>query len=287
MQKTELRVAVPCLTACLLVASAVVGSAAGGERPRTSPASQAAGADCSRAAALPAVERLRLSDMATAVGKVLCGSFTGPGSQTMVVSLGGQGSSGMLDWVVFRWDGTAWQFVMKQHRSAVLTAAGADIRETVSIFRPGDPRCCPSGGKKTRLWHWDGTRLIAGPWQQSESGAATARRVSVYFFSPSRNISCQMGDDRKRAYGVYCQSNNRPGSVGMGIDGSLRICHGRGCVGNPGEGDVPPPTVLGYGRHVTVGRFRCLSQVSGVTCTVIRSGKGFTISRAGIRRVGP
>ena len=277
------------VAACALVALVLAGAVAGKERPRTSPTSRAADADCSKGAALEVVQRLHLNDpeVTNPVYKVLCGSFTGPGSQTMVVSLFGPGSTGMIDWVVFRWDGNAWSFLMKRHQAAVLTAAGANIKETVSIFRPGDPRCCPSGGKKARIWQWDGTHFVAGPWTRVQAGAGNTRRVTIYFFSPSRNINCQMGDDGKRAYGVYCQSNNPPGSVGMGVDGRLRICHGRGCVGNPGEGDVPPATMLGYGRHVTVGRFRCLSQRSGVTCTVIQSGRGFLISRAGIRVVGP
>ena len=75
---------------------------------------------------------------------------------------------------------------MKRHQAAVLTAAGSDIRETVSIYRAGDPRCCPSGGKKARIWRWNGTRLVAGPWRQVTPGAAT----SGYFKTPSGNIVC-------------------------------------------------------------------------------------------------
>lgn len=73
----------------------------------------------------------------------------------------------------------------------------------------------------------------------------------------------------------------------MDAGGRLTICRDRGTrnrcnLGNPGEGT---PT-LSYGKQITVGRFRCLSLQIGVRCTVIRSGKGFLISRAGVRRVG-
>jgi hypothetical protein len=196
----------------------------------------------------------------------------------MVASLvGGGASTGMIDWVVFRWTGDTWDLLLKQHQAALLTAAGSDIRETVSIFRDGDSRCCPSGGTRARIWHWDGARFTAGPWKQVTLGTAKGK---AYFLSPSRNIDCQM------ANGVICQSRNPPRYVSMGADARLEICRGIRCVGNPGVVDVPAPTVLGYGRQITVGRFRCHSLRSGVTCTVVRTGKGFLINTAGVRRVG-
>jgi hypothetical protein len=280
------RVVLLCVTSCFFVVLVSAGIAAGRQGSSKSPSTPSASGDCSKATGLEAVQRLHLNDpeVTDPVYTVLCGSFTGPGSRTMVVSLMGPGSSGMLDWVVFRWTGDAWQLLMKRHQAAVLAAAGSDIRETVSIFRAGDPRCCPSGGTKSRIWHWDGTRFVASAWKQATLGNA---RTQAYFFTPSRNIDCQMNDDGKRATGVICQSNNPPRYVHMGLAGRLQICRGIVCFGNPGVTDVPAPTVLGYGRQMTVGRLRCLSQRSGVTCTVIRSGKGFQISSAGVRRVGP
>ena len=62
---------------------------------------------CSKASARKIVAQLGLSDpfVPRPVGRVLCGSFTGPGSQTMVVSLWGEGNSGLVEWTVFRWAG--------------------------------------------------------------------------------------------------------------------------------------------------------------------------------------
>jgi hypothetical protein len=54
-------------------------------------------------------------------------------------------------------------------------------------------------------------------------------------------------------------------------------------IGDPGEGK---PRVLAYGRHLTVGRFRCDSLVTGVRCVVTATGKGFLMNRDGVRRVG-
>jgi hypothetical protein len=44
---------------------------------------------------------------------------------------------------------------------------------------------------------------------------------------------------------------------------------------------------MGYGKRVTLTHFRCQSGKARVTCTVIKSGKGFRIDRAGVKRIGP
>ena len=97
------------------------------------------------------------------------------------------------------------------------------------------------------------------------------------FRSPTGNLSCHMGDST-----VYCQSEQLPHSVYMGLDGRFTVCPGRSCIGKP---DSNSPT-LAYGREVTVGGFRCGSAQAGITCTAIQSGKGFLIDRVGVRRVG-
>jgi hypothetical protein len=134
-----------------------------------------------------------------------------------------------------------------------------------------------------------GWALGPTPPKGNASTPAGIRRVS--FYSPSRNLSCVMLDGSRTSSfrnGVHCQSVDLPHAVGMGLDGQLKICHGlTACVyPNPGVSDIPK-MVLGYGKQITVGRFRCLSQRSGVTCTVIQSGKGFLIASAGVTRVGP
>ena len=115
----------------------------------------------------------------------------------------------------------------------------------------------------------------------------TATTSSASFFSPSHNLSCEIDDGRTgNPAQVYCQSMNPASSVHLGLDGKLEICSGTGaatrCLGNAGENT---PT-LAYGKHVSVGRFRCDSEQTGVTCTVIRSGKGFLLNSAGITAVG-
>jgi hypothetical protein len=236
---------------------------------------------CSAQAADELVKRLGLSDpeVTNPVFKVLCGAFTGPGSQTMVVSLLGPGSTGMIDWVVFRSLGGEWQFLMKRHQAAALTAAGSDIREKVSIFRPGDSRCCPSGGTKARIWHWDGTRLVAGPWKQvtpPRSGAGT--RHLYVFTSPSRNILCRLGDEGL----ANCLTVRPPLAVDLSHNGRMSVCRGSRCIGTGKFGSVP---TLGYGKKDAYAGYVCRSQKVGVTCTDAKSGKGFLINRSGVSRV--
>ena len=109
----------------------------------------------------------------------------GPGSQTMVALLASGGASNPFGgWAVFRLAGGTWQLVMEHAGGGRITAAGPDIRETVSVMREGDSHCCPTGGTKARLWHWNGTRFTAGPWKQVTPGAA----------APSRGVQAALQD---------------------------------------------------------------------------------------------
>jgi hypothetical protein len=224
------------------------------------------------------VKRLRLGDpfATTPVFKVLCGSFAGPGSQTMVASLLGEANTGMIGWVVFRRIGGEWQLLMERRGAAELTAAGADIKETVAIYRAGDPRCCPSGGDKSRIWHWNGTRFTASAWQQPTK--------TIEAFHAPNQIQCVMVDDGRRAF-VECWAFPLEQKARLNARGRLTIC--RGSADRCRYGDIGDRPRLAYGRQITVGRFRCESLRIGVRCTVIKSGKGFLINRDGIKNVGP
>jgi hypothetical protein len=107
---------------------------------------------------------------------------------------------------------------------------------------------------------------------------ASAARVSADFFSPSGNIQCAM----QRTV-VICSTLKPFRRVDMNIHGSLHGCRVKiRCEGNLGEGAFE----LRYGHSVRVGRFKCTSRTTGVTCKVVKSGKGFRINRSGIKRVG-
>src|SRR4051794_23833342 len=105
--------------------------------------------------------------------------------------------------------------------------------------------------------------------------AAAGQTLSAdSFYSPSRNISCQILTDS-----VRCQTNTPPKFVTMSASGAFTICTGANCLGNIGEGTP----VLAYGDTTLVGLFTCVSATAGVTCTA--GGKGFAISRAGVTKV--
>lgn len=152
---------------------------------------------------------------------------------------------------------------------------------TVPSYPRSDQHLCLTG--HGGYWY------LETPAKGNASTPAGIRRVS--FYSPSRNLSCVMLDGSHTSSfrnGVNCQSVALPHAVSMGLDGQLKICHGlTACVyPHPGVSDIPK-MVLGYGKQITVRRFRCQSLHSGMKCTVIQSGKGFLINSAGITRVGP
>jgi len=252
-------------------------------------------ADCSKATATQLVNDNQLNGflLPDPIVQVLCGPFTGPGSQAMVATIAAGTCWSPQGWALFSFDGASWKLVHFQGAfllGPLVVVGGTDLRETTPVFRSGDPRCVPSGGSHARVWHWDGSRMVAGAWTQVSKGKAKAKatRTSAAFYSPSRNISCEMSDGRAGVGSyVYCQSWKRPQSVKMGLDGRPKVCHDASittphCLGDPGE-HTP---VLGYGKQVALEHFRCRSAQAGVTCTVIKTGKGFRISRSGVKRVG-
>ena len=214
----------------------------------------------------------------------------------MVASVYGPDNAGMTDWVAFRWAGGTWQFLMKRPQAALLAAAGSDIWEKVSVYRAVDPRCCPSGGTKTRLWHWNGSRFKTGPWKAtpgSVTPSATAFR-SGYFQSPSRNIQCDYGYGNGVAH-VRCgiKSGLKPVSrKGAGCFPNVWVvlnatgvagATGSFCAGEdaPDAGPFAPRSVarvLGYGKEWSGGGLRCTSAATGLTCRN-KSGHGFFLSR--------
>jgi hypothetical protein len=282
------------LGALALLGTALLGAVLG--LPGAQDAAGAAAAECTEQAAIAAATPLGLvsNPQLEHPVTVLCGAFLGPGSHAMAVTFNNGTCIPDTGWAVFRDNGGAWQLLDPPGQVSdvilPLTAVGDDIREEYAVYRQGDGPCQPSGGTRARLWHWDGSQLVAGASTQVQPAAGGgSAATSAAFRSPSRNLSCEM-NDRRPGVGsyVYCQSVNRPHSVKLKPSGRFTVCRDRSrrttrCLGDPGEGTP----VLGYGRQKTVGRFRCRSRHGGVTCTVIRSGKGFRIDSDGVSRVGP
>ncbi len=125
--------------------------------PAPGPAPEAA--TCSRATARAVLLSRHLGDPPEPEGQVLCG-ITGRHRHAMVVSLRIPGCGGSIGWLVFRRHGGpqhgTWQVALDRHNGARRSAVGRRIRETLSILRPTDPHSLPTGGTRSRIWHWTG-----------------------------------------------------------------------------------------------------------------------------------
>jgi hypothetical protein len=255
---------------------------------------------CSRATARQLVEQYRLNGflLPNPVAQLLCGPFTGPGSKAMAITIGAPTCWGVQRWAVLRFTQGDWQLVLDRNAFIFpLVAVGADIRETTPVFRSGDPHCIPSGGSHARIWHWNGSRLVAGPWTQV-TPADSYRNGS--FKTPSSNIVCDyfihIGSRASESnLGCVIKSGLRPAPprrpcqdggyagdrVFLGVTGPVRV---PSCAGDPGAYvNVDTARVLGYGKTWSGGGIRCTSAVAGLTCRN-KEGHGFFLSRESWRR---
>jgi hypothetical protein len=265
---------------------------------------------CSRATARQVVDQLpdvNIFVLPDPVRQVLCGPFTGPGSNAMAVTIGAPTCWPIQNWAVFRFTAGDWQLVLNTPAYLVppLVAVGSDIRETTGVHRSGDPRCFFNGGTRARIWHWDGTRLVAGARKQVKPANAPADAfTSGYFKTPSGNIQCDYGYRGGADVDAYVRCGIRSGlkppppSRGPGCDVPNRVVirhTGRASLAGlsacPGEdeGDAGPfagpgvARVLGYGKTWSGGGLSCMSAVTGLTCRNT-SGHGFFLSRESWRQ---
>ena len=270
--------------------------------PQAEPSATSAGGstvsgDCSKATALRVGKRFFFDPgMTSPVGQVLCGPFTGAGSEAMVVAFSAAVCWPSMQWVIFGRTAGQWRPVLVRSDFIVppLVVVGADIRETSPVFRPGDLRCFPSGGTHARIWHWNGASFTASEWEQVTPGKAAApagAATSGYFKTPSGNIVC--GYANTSVYcGIRSGLNPPPPSRGPGCSRSNRVtlaATGRPHTGKsvcPGEDeeDAGPfagesvARVLDYGTTWSGGGVRCTSAATGLTCRN-RSGHVFFLSR--------
>ena len=123
--------------------------------------------------------------------------------------------------------------------------------------------------------------------------ASATSRTAIEFFArtPHGDASCAIYDGYGGSTEAFCESYrpDRESKATVNAQGKVSICTSH----NPrtdhcglGNAGVDTPT-FGYGRRVTVGRFRCTVQHNGVMCTVISSGKGFLFNPNRAVQVGP
>ena len=203
----------------------------------------------------------------------------------MVVSFKSATCGGTFGWAVFRRHAGRWNLVWRYgNGQQSIAKVGVEIKETLKILRPTDPRCVPTGGTKSRLWRWNGNRFVAGAWEAHYLNPEQ-------FSSPSRQVQCEIDDA-----GASC--NSRAGDSGpehsahLDRNGVVSTCS----VSVPSLREncfvqwSPDLPILPYGQSSEVGDFRCTSAVDGVTC-VKRSapgaGSGFRVSEDEAVEVGP
>lgn len=94
-------------------------------------------------------------------------------------------------------------------------------------------------------------------------------------------VACEVSASR-----TFCQTRNKAATRGRAVtlrrNGSLSICKGVSCIGDP---PVDLVTTLRPGRSVKAGRFTCRAGTASMRCTVA-SGKGFKIWGLTVRRLG-
>jgi hypothetical protein len=282
------RLGIACVAGALVAAGVVTAA----------PADQA----CSKATARQVAEPFFVwgNDVRDPVAQVLCGPFTGLGSEAMAVTFAAPTCWPTQGWAVYRRSGDGWKLVLARRGAFIfpLVTVGSTIRETAPVFRAGDPRCIPSGGRHARIWHWNGGRLAAGPWKQVGKGTPAANptggKQTGYFKTPSGNIVCfYVTGKRADPPLVVCgiRSGLKPAPPrrpcaegGYAGDRVVLLAAGRvdvpSCAGDPGPflGLQVGARVLAYGRSWSGSGIRCTSAVTGLTCRNT-SGHGFFLSR--------
>lgn len=114
----------------------------------------------------------------------------------------------------------------------------------------------------------------------------TEAASSAWFSSPSKNIGCYMTTS-----GVRCDvitysytPTKKPAGCDFAWGPSVEVTTtGKGhfrCVSDTVAGSA---RILRYGKSITIGRFRCTSRTTDMTCVDTENGHGFRISRVTYR----
>lgn len=99
------------------------------------------------------------------------------------------------------------------------------------------------------------------------------------FYSPSKNISCELDWNGNTGNSAYCFSLVPAQHAVLTPSGQVTTCAGAQCLSNP---PLHTP-VMPYGTTMRLGPFVCLSATNGVTCVISDGDVGFLISKSGIQ----
>jgi hypothetical protein len=123
--------------------------------------------------------------------------------------------------------------------------------------------------------------MVAASGASVASYPSSAWSAVRFFHSPMGNIQCQVSTGATYGRAAFCQTFTPARSVTLHRNGKLKTCRGVKCLGNGPE----DATMLKYGKSLAVGPFRCTSLQRGMRCVVVRTGRGFELSKQGIRRL--
>lgn len=113
------------------------------------------------------------------------------------------------------------------------------------------------------------------------TGSASASNTTTrWFHSPSGNIECKVGFSRPTlGTSAFCVSKRPVRCATLKPSGNV-IVYQNCLLEDPPESAF----TLRYGHSVRVGPFQCSSRRAGMRCQVVRTGHGFLISRARLKR---
>jgi len=111
--------------------------------------------------------------------------------------------------------------------------------------------------------------LVAAAWTPLSN--ATVK----WFHSPSKNIACEVSVGLPRGTYALCTTDKPPQRAVLKANGHTSVCVRIHCLSNMPVNSLK----LAYGKSVRLGPFRCTSRSDGMRCIVVRTGRGFLISR--------
>jgi hypothetical protein len=213
----------------------------------------------------------------------------GRGSHVMVVVFLAETCNPDFGWGVFRLTGGKWRYVWKYPNGQLsIVAVGSNLKETVGILRPGDPRCKSTGGTRTRTWHWNGHRFVASAWATHLPLSSNATEFRAR--PPGGLIQCAFATEARLVCTAALLATGSSAQWAMlHPDGRLEPCSETSprdyhCFsGNFGE----RPPELSPGQKTTISSYVCTALATGVECVVAATGKGFLITTERVSRIGP
>ena len=131
---------------------------------------------------------------------------------------------------------------------------------------------------------------VSGVVSAPATSASPNNAAEFFARNPQGMVSCAIYSGYAGVTQTFCESysSHREAKTTLSAGGLVSVCIGHNpskdaCnLGNAGDN----ARTLGYGRRVSVGRFRCSVLRKGVKCIVVTSGRGFLFNPTATVAVG-